>query len=58
MSDTKALAVKLIETSPSKLLSTWLFQMHVVMLVQTSLLLKILLHLTHFFLEDNRMEPI
>lgn len=45
-------------TSPSKLLSTQLFQMLVVMLVQMSLLLKILLHPTHLFLEDNMMEPI
>lgn len=45
-------------TAPSKLLSTQLFQMHIVMLVQMSLLLKILLHPTHLFLEDNMEEPI
>lgn len=45
-------------TSPSKLLSTQLFRTRVILLVQMSLLLKILLHPTHLFLEGNVMEPI
>lgn len=46
-------------TSPSKLLSTQLFQMHVTLLVQMRLELKILLlHPTHLFLEGNVTEPI
>lgn len=32
--------------------------MHTVLLVQMSLLLKILLHPTHLFLEDSATEPI
>lgn len=44
--------------SPSKLLSTQLFQTNVILLVQMSLLLKILLRPTRLFLEGNVMEPI